>query len=181
MREFPWITDGAFNFMKEYLQSKEDPKIFEWGSGGSTIWLAQNFTDVITLEDNKSWFRKVRKELEERSIIENVQLLLRARGGTFNSAPYTSSILELPDESLDFVLIDGRDRVNCVRAAIEKVKPGGVIMVDNFERKGYRKIAKILSEWEYSVDVQVGKDHTGWIREGKTDWTTAWWIKPMPL
>jgi hypothetical protein len=44
---------------------------------------------------------------------------------------YVSVIDEFPDESLDFVLVDGHYRQACVLAALSKLRPGGLLAVDN--------------------------------------------------
>ena len=44
---------------------------------------------------------------------------------------YARQIEAFPDSSFDFILIDGEERSNCIRAAARKVRVGGWIVVDN--------------------------------------------------
>ena len=37
------------------------------------------------------------------------------------------------------VLVDGRDRVNCVKQSIDQLSQEGVVLLDDSEREGYRE------------------------------------------
>lgn len=70
---FQWIG----NFLGELKDKKEAGlKIIEFGSGVSTIALAELRPDdqIVSIEENKGWYGKVRGWLEERGI-KNVELL----------------------------------------------------------------------------------------------------------
>ena len=45
---------------------------------------------------------------------------------------YARVLEEFPDASLDFVLVDGIFRNYCAVGSVSKVKPGGLIVVDNW-------------------------------------------------
>ncbi|MFF4687401.1 hypothetical protein [Streptomyces sp. NPDC001307] len=59
------------------------------------------------------------------------------RGHSFRS--YASQIDEFPEEHFDIVLIDGRARPSCIRHATSRLKPGGMLVVDNSDRPNYRR------------------------------------------
>jgi hypothetical protein len=44
---------------------------------------------------------------------------------------YVAVFSEFEDDSLDFVVIDGHYRQACLLAALKKLKPGGLLLVDN--------------------------------------------------
>ena len=44
---------------------------------------------------------------------------------------YISAIDEFPEGSLDIVIVDGICRVECARRAVKKVKPNGLVVVDD--------------------------------------------------
>jgi hypothetical protein len=52
---------------------------------------------------------------------------------------YVKFIERYSDESFDLISVDGRARVSCFRAAIKKLKPGGMLILDNSERNRYRQ------------------------------------------
>ena len=57
---------------------------------------------------------------------------------------YVKAIDRYPDQSFDFVLVDGRARVACVKRALAKIKPGGAIMLDNSDRPAYAEAGRLL-------------------------------------
>jgi hypothetical protein len=44
---------------------------------------------------------------------------------------YVAVAADFPDDSLDFVVIDGRYRTHCIRQSLGKLKPGGLLLVDD--------------------------------------------------
>jgi hypothetical protein len=44
---------------------------------------------------------------------------------------YVAAVAGLEDASLDFAVLDGHYRQACLRAALSKLKPGGMLLLDN--------------------------------------------------
>jgi len=53
----PWITFEAIEFLKKSL--RKDMSVFEYGSGGSTVFFAKRVKKIITVEHNPEWNQKV--------------------------------------------------------------------------------------------------------------------------
>ena len=49
------------------------------------------------------------------------------------------------ENDFDIIIIDGRDRVNCTKYAIYKLKKEGVIIFDNSDRKAYKDAYDLLA------------------------------------
>lgn len=98
-------------------------KILEFGSGGSTIWLSSYDVDLISIEHDQTWFSALQSKLEEQKI-SNVSLLYREK-------PYFKIADEFPDHHFDLILVDGRDRNECIQASLKKVKNGGLLVLDD--------------------------------------------------
>lgn len=157
--ELPWITFRAIDWLDSYLDS--GMKVFEYGAGGSTLFLAKRAGSVVSVEHDESFYRIVRDELLRRNI-NNCQLILRqpepckGSGGTYASfqskykgwcfESYVRTIDDFPDGGFDLVLVDGRARVACINQALKKVKPGGALMLDNSDRPGYARALTILND-----------------------------------
>lgn len=102
--------------------------VYEWGTGYSTIWLAQRAGKVITMEHNPDWYRKI-KLIAESMGITNIE---------FNLYP-------LEDEryfthvktagNLDLIIVDGRERMKCFKEAKDVFC--NFIMLDDSERERY--------------------------------------------
>lgn len=156
-RHIPWVVYEAKVWLDNFL--KEDMIVFEWGSGGSTLYFCKQVKKIISVEHNKEWFNQVSIALDEEkikncdyylikpkrniilkyfsycSILYNSKTFLEYKDFSFKN--YVKKIDEYEDGSLDFVFIDGRARIACIAHAIKKIKKGGFLMLDNSERKDY--------------------------------------------
>lgn len=146
--ELPWITYAAINFLNTNLP--ENAEIFEYGSGGSTLYYAKKAKQLISVEHDSKWYEPIKRELKRKNI-KNCNYILkqpsksnsqqeyfrswREQGVSFKD--YVMSISKYKDKKFDLVSVDGRSRITCVREAYAKVKPGGLILLDNSERKEY--------------------------------------------
>src|SRR5690348_4709149 len=54
----PWWNPRAIRYLKEHLPP--NGMAFEWGSGGSTVWLSNNGLKVTAIESESEWANKVR-------------------------------------------------------------------------------------------------------------------------
>lgn len=162
----PMIPFAAQRWLISYL--KADMSVFEYGSGGSTIFISKRVKEIISVEHDKYWYHLLYNEIARKNIT-NCKILLRGlEPGTFgkvdysdpesylSSAPgyrgmnfkrYVTSIQEFPDESFDLVFIDGRARPSCIANALAKVRPGGYLMLDDSHRKHFRRAKKLLTKW----------------------------------
>ena len=115
----PWLTQKAVDFLASSLHSEMCG--FEWGSGRSTIWLAQRVNRLVSVEHDPQWYETICS----RAAARNVDYRL-AQG-----VDYAGQIGDFPDEYFDFVLVDGEFREACLRAAATKVRRGGFLILDN--------------------------------------------------
>src|SRR5882724_10582455 len=71
--EIPWFSYAAIDFLDGFVQP--DMKVFEYGSGGSTLFFARRAKSVVSVEDNAKWFEWVSRRLEQQRLA-NVSLSL---------------------------------------------------------------------------------------------------------
>ncbi len=158
----PWFVMAAITQLEDELV-QPGWLSFEWGCGGSTLWLSQWIYSVVSLEHDEEWHRQTTAELAHYGI-GNVELVRADLGG-----PYESYIDHYPDGHFDLISIDGRNRSTCLAHAVPKLRRGGVLVLDNSEREQYQAaIAAHLAGWQRW-------DHLSGNSEG---WTTAIWRKP---
>ena len=50
---WPWITFPAMRWLTSYL--RPSMSVFEWGSGGSTLFFAQRVARVVSVEYDTAW------------------------------------------------------------------------------------------------------------------------------
>ena len=165
----PFVTSEARSFLSEFVQKNPKAKILEFGSGQSTGWFSRNGAQVTSVEHVAKWHKKVQWMLRGQSV--DLRCL---------PLPYHGACEEFPDNHFDLVLVDGRGRVECVRAAVRVLKPGGCLMLDNSERSEYQEIFKLLRGWEMTGSDQEGPDDKGFSywKNGQF-WQTHWWVKPQ--
>ena len=128
--EEPWLTAAATQMLSGTIR-KEHIGI-EWGAGRSTIWLAERVTHLVTVEDDAAWYKRAQDRLRARQLSDRVDLRLLTAGGP--ASPYVLIAQEFATAHFDFALVDGRDREHCVLTVLPKLKPGGILVVDNVDR-----------------------------------------------
>ena len=174
----PWLTRHAVNFLSQWLKPTDVG--FEWGSGRSTLWFCKRVQRLTSIEHNSAWFEIVQEQLHERQT-ENVQhKLLGMQNGA--DSPYVRSIDEVENASLDFVLVNGRLRAYCVLAALEKLRPGGLLVVNNIDLYYARDASSAAikyregeteAAWK-SVKECIGKWRMYWTSNGIFDTALFW-------
>lgn len=153
----PWLTFDAINFLKKVLQPAM--VVFEYGSGGSTLFWAKHATEVVSIEHDRLWYDRMAIEFLNRRI-GNVQYILAeaeddettstksytnprhyvSEDPNFtkkNFERYVKQIEHFPDQSFDIIIIDGRARPSCILHSLSKLKKDGYLVVDNSERNYY--------------------------------------------
>jgi predicted O-methyltransferase YrrM len=120
----PWLVQEAVDLLASLLRPTD--VVLEWGSGRSTAWLAGRVGRLVSVEDSEIWAEKVRVILEEKGLPVDYRV--------HTGQDYIDVANGFEDESLDVCLIDGSRRDACARAAISKIKRGGLLVVDDVQR-----------------------------------------------
>jgi precorrin-6B methylase 2 len=139
--------------------------LFEYGSGGSTLFFARRVAKVVSVEHEAGFCGEVSRRLEEEGI-ENVEYhcvppepaaQAAVRYGSTNAAyrkmsfwRYVTVLDTLGKISFDWIVVDGRARVDCVRHAMAPLRPGGVLVLDNSNRSQYAPAIELLKGWQAS-------------------------------
>lgn len=132
--EIPWFSYAAIDFLERYL--KPQMTVCEYGSGGSTIFFSNRVASVYSIEDNAKWFALVTRRLQEKKILNaKVELFpfnFQNPAG-FEKSGYLNAV---PDQPFDVYVIDGSEeweqvRPVCFQHVEERIRPGGIIIVDD--------------------------------------------------
>ncbi len=132
----PWFTYSAINFIENKLLIKP-MKVFEYGSGNSTLWFSQRVKQVVSVENDADYYKQMYKVFDLMGNISHKLLV--------ESDKYSSEILNYENE-FDIVIIDGRERVKCTLNSIKALKPDGIIIFDNSERQQYKRAYDYLKD-----------------------------------
>jgi predicted O-methyltransferase YrrM len=141
--ERPWIVPAAIGWLRRRIRS--DWSILELGSGRSTVWFARRAGRVISLEDNEYWYPRTKERLEQAGLA-NVDYRLR----TVEDFP--KEVGSLADDAFDLVVVDFLEaptvtRIDCLKPAMKKVRPGGLLLLDDSDRPGYAEAYELLVGW----------------------------------
>ena len=126
--DLPWWTFDAIEETDKFLKSRQGAKVFEYGSGASTIWLARRAAFVVSIEHDEGWhaivsqqlapYRNVRLELIEPDDEPTAGYISEKKGWQDRSfRRYASAIVE-EGTRFDLIVIDGRARGACARRSV---------------------------------------------------------------
>ena len=163
LKSLPWMNYKVI----DYLERRISPgfKVFEYGSGSSTrYWISQGCF-VISIEHDSDFYYNNKDEigagcdyfLVEPDLADAQSLKSPESPDSFVSIDYqgfsferyVKTIDNFPDEYFDMVVVDGRARPSCIKRALKKVAPNGIILLDNSDRIYYLSETKyLLSDWK---------------------------------
>ena len=115
--DHPWLTQQANAILSSWLR-KTDVGL-EWGSGRSTIWFAKRVAHLTSVEHDPIWYEKVKKELANANITNTKVYCYKTplKDEEIENNLYVKIADNFPDNSLDFVLVDGIFRSECALRA----------------------------------------------------------------
>ena len=118
----PWYTYPAIEYLSQFdYRSK---KVFEYGTGYSSMYWSKRAQKVISIEDNPEWFAKFSSEFKA----DNWQMRLCEDNETYENAIFADS------EKYDVIVIDGRRRAECAACAVKALSTGGMVILDDSDR-----------------------------------------------
>lgn len=188
----PWLPFKATSWLESYLRS--DMKVFEYGSGGSTIFLTRHSGEVFTVEHDRIWHGLVAAALSRRGVTNCRCVLCEPRpiersstelsgSGCESVVPderqweypgmdfsdYVNTINAYPDRSFDLILVDGRARGACLRQAVRKIRAGCYVMLDNSNNPEFAEALAVMGAYER---IDFHGIAPGW---PPARWTTSVW------
>lgn len=164
----PFILPQALDHLDYILPDLSH--VFEWGSGGSTVYWARHCDDVVSIEQNPEWLIRTANLLAREDLVVDLWLV-RGPPRDPGFIRYADTILFFGDDTFDLVFVDGERacRHRCLSNAIPKVHPGGWLMVDN--SNWFDLDLPSLSGWERIDYIERGLSWVG-VQE-PYDWHTT--------
>ncbi|MDD5348914.1 MAG: class I SAM-dependent methyltransferase [Chthoniobacteraceae bacterium] len=133
--QLPWFSLPSIEFLDRFVTPAME--VFEYGAGGSTLYFARRAGRVVSTENDPAWVERVERALASGGF-GNAEVQYRpfdfhhAEG--FEQSDYLHSI---PQRLFDVIVIDSAEedetmvRPACFRHAEARVRPGGIIVVDD--------------------------------------------------
>ena len=117
----------------EFLNTEAEIRVFGW------------HPELIkSVEHDKNWADKISSKMPANATLVYIPLEY--------DADYCRAI-QTSDELFDIVIVDGRDRNNCVKNALQNLSETGVVIFDNSNRAQYRPSYDLLYKFGFkSID-----------------------------
>jgi hypothetical protein len=135
------------DIITEILMKRKPRICLEWGSGYSTIYFPRfipSGSKWISIEHERKWFHKIKHLIGNDRRIEIYWAPSCCyswtdpnKDGSFSDL---KDYIEFPEKfgtKFDFILIDGRARLHCLRVACKLMEPDGVVVLHDANRKRY--------------------------------------------
>jgi len=178
-KEKPWLSPAAISILNKCLNSSMIG--LEYGSGRSTRFFSKRLNKLVSIEHHQEWYDLVSRELNDEGINNVSYLKIEAEQSESkrdieeryksdyiednqNYSDYYNKVSDFSDSYFDFILIDGRARVECSIRAIPKLKSGGIFVLDNSERRRYKIVHNELSNWKRINTTSGLTDTTIWFK-----------------
>lgn len=116
----PWYTYPAIEYLRQFDFSA--CSVFEYGAGNSTRFWASRALSVSAVESDPQWHKELSAQLP------GVRLYHCAERDDYVGC------IAREEASFDVIVIDGRWRRRCALQAPERLRQGGIIVLDNSDR-----------------------------------------------
>ncbi|MBA2417185.1 MAG: class I SAM-dependent methyltransferase [Geodermatophilaceae bacterium] len=148
--DVPWWTYRAIDVVEAWLEARPRPvRIFEYGSGASTLWLSRRADEVHSVEHHRGFGEHIAETLLRAPniylrIVEPVnstspQIPSGKEGNAgLDFADYVATVDDVGGD-FDLIVIDGRAREACLARALPHLLDSGFIVFDNTRRRRYRR------------------------------------------
>lgn len=147
----PMMTDGEWEYLEQFLF--RDMTVLEWGTGYSTIKIAEKVNKVVSIEYNSGWYEHMRPKLQSNvdlcMICPNIESKddgTREEYFDYVTKPFTYGY------SYGLVIIDGRARAACAEESARHVNNDTVVLIHDFTvppmetRESYLDVFKWFEE-----------------------------------
>ena len=144
IRQKPWMADVEITIIDSIFQAQQPKRVLEWGAGGSTLyWPPQyNFIEEwVAIEDDEAYAEAVREQAAGK--VEVLQL---------DPPQYWQWAERLGQ--FDLIIVDGRHRVECLKAALGLLADKGIVVLHDSGRSGYNEAWKV---WPRSEELYPGE------------------------
>lgn len=143
--DLPWWTFDSADQVAAYLGEHPGARVFEWGSGASTLWLAARAGSVHSVEHHAGWAAQLSPRLPGNVTLTVVEPVASTTPGVPSAKPghagldFADYVEAIDDVAgfFDVIVIDGRAREACLARAVPRLSAEGIIVFDNVDRRRY--------------------------------------------
>ena len=149
------MRDWEIDLIKSLLLARKPAKVLEWGSGYGTLYFSGLLGPDVhwtAIEHDKSWHNII----SYHNVRKNVSIeLVEANNENWSDPAGDGSYEDLIDyisfpkakKTYDFIIIDGRGRLACLKKAKSLIKENGIIVLHDANREHYHEAFKDFSNY----------------------------------
>ena len=156
----PWFTYPAIEYLKRF--NCNGWRVFEYGSGQSTIYWSRRGATVTSVEHNEQWFSEVKQKA-----LPNATISHRSE-----KRSYVNAIGD-GDVRFNVIVIDGVWREDCADVCIPYLSDDGILILDNSD--WYHRVAARIREQGF---LEVSFSGFGPVND--YTWTTSFFFRTAP-
>lgn len=160
--ELPWWSYGSIDWASRYLRPTH--RVFEYGSGGSSLYLARRAASVLAVENDPAWHRLLTETATRRGLANLTCELHPLADDSLVTFQASSFGQRVTAGTWDVIVIDchcgfnaapfGVIRPAAMAVAMPQVAPGGIIVLDDSWM--YPELLVPRAGWEIQDFVGVG-------------------------
>ncbi|MBU6338868.1 MAG: hypothetical protein KGQ36_02730 [Rickettsiales bacterium] len=178
----PWMTYPFIEFISDKLNKNH--VIFEYGFGASTLFFAKKVKKVVAIESNAMWLKVMqtchpeyvlhchpersegspstheilcqdflKENIMAQDDTSNIEITLMQDALTNSNYENFAANYK---EKFDFIFIDSLKRFECAKNSIAALKDDGILILDDSQRKGYKKIFEFFEKNNFKKQDFVG-------------------------
>lgn len=157
-----WMDSKEISLIEKYL--KPSFRMFEWGSGGSTIHFGSKVAEYHSVEHDLNWYKEVNAAIRAKGLQSKIHIYHvpenKPRTIPTQKEQFESYINFFPDgltdeNKFDAVLLDGRARQWCAESALRFLASDGFLFVhDFFDREHYKSIYDLYELYDSVQDTE---------------------------
>jgi predicted O-methyltransferase YrrM len=126
----PWLTPEAIRLLGSLLRPIDVG--VEWGSGNSTRWLVSRTAHLTSFETSAGYYARVAPTLSGLPVdYHHIAFDESVAEAEVHRSDWVRAADSMPDESLDYALVDSAPQGCLCAAVLPKLKPGGLLILDN--------------------------------------------------
>jgi hypothetical protein len=154
----PWITYPAIRFLNQQMRGR---RVFEFGSGTSSLWYAERAKEVFSVENNLEWFQRVQAMASGATNLtlsfaeENDDFINRITqiGGSFDAI-----VIDSQPKAEDTFTSTDDFRVACLRTALQYASEDCMFIIDNTDA-----MRQLSAEVDKVFPANRIRRMTGWV------------------
>ena len=158
-RPLPMYTYPAVHFLAQRLHPEQ--RVFEFGSGYSTLWYAERVHEVVAVEHNRAW-------------VDELSAAARPNVTVVHRSDPVDYLAEIGCHGrFQLVAVDGLERSRAAAAALGALSGDGVVVLDNADNPAFRDAGDLLRGRGFR---ELGFD--GMAPVFARDWRTSVFYRP---